>query len=87
MWNLKIYFLSAYKLSTRFIGIQILAAADVIRDKEATTMPWYKLDAEFAEVIFIEESLLISGNLYCCRFKKECSKWMKLFAEKLNAMA
>ena len=61
-------------------GIEILAAADVIRGRRVTTIPRCRLDAEFAGATYVEEPLVIDGNLYCCRFKRECSAWMKAFA-------
>jgi hypothetical protein len=83
LWNSKTCFLRGYNFSTRFVGIEILAAAYVIRDNEATNMPRYKLDAKFAVVVYMEQPLVISGNLNC---GKSCSQWMKAFAEKLDAM-
>ena len=64
-------------------GIEILAAADVIRGREVTTIPRCKLDAEFAGATYVAQPLVISGNLYCCRFKRECSAWMKAFVAAL----
>lgn len=60
-------------------GIEILAAADVIRGRRVTTIPRCQLDAEFAGATYIAEALVVDGNLYCCRFKKECAPWMKAF--------
>ena len=37
--------------------------------------------------IYLEEPLVIDGNLYCCRFKRECSGWMKAFASKLSKLS
>jgi hypothetical protein len=81
--NSKTCFLRGYNFSTRFVCIEILAVAYVIRDNEVTNMPRYKLDTELAGVIYMEESSVISGNLNC---RKSCSQWMKAFAEKLGAM-
>ena len=58
-------------------GIEILAAADVIRGRRVTTIPRCRLDAEFSGATYVAEGLVIDGNLYCCRFKKECAPWMK----------
>jgi protease I len=66
-------------------GIEILAAADVIRGKQVTTIPRCRLDAEFAGATYVSEGLVIDDNLYCCRFKKECTAWMKAFVAALNA--
>ncbi len=65
-------------------GIEILAAADVIRGRRVTTIPRCRLDAEFAGAIYVEEGLVIDGSLYCCRFKRECAPWMKAFAAALS---
>ncbi len=65
-------------------GIEILAAADVIRGRRVTTIPRCRLDAELAGAIYVEESLVIDGALYCCRFKRECSAWMKAFVEAVS---
>lgn len=64
-------------------GIEILAAADVIRGRNVTTIPRCRLDAEFSGAIYVAEPLVIDANLYCCRFKNECSGWMKAFAARL----
>jgi protease I len=64
-------------------GIEILAAADVIRGKRVTTIPRCQLDAEFSGATYVAEPLVVDDNLYCCRFKRECSAWMKAFAARL----
>ncbi|MCA9230996.1 MAG: DJ-1/PfpI family protein [Planctomycetales bacterium] len=64
-------------------GIEILAAADVIRGRKVTTIPRCRLDAEFSGATYVAEPLVVDGNLYCCRFKRECSGWMKAFAAEL----
>ena len=66
-------------------GIEILAAADVIRGRRVTTIPRCRYDAEFSGGIYVDEPLVIDGNLYCCRFKRESSAWMKAFCGALAA--
>ena len=66
-------------------GIEILAAADVIRGRRVTTIPRCRLDAEFSGATYVAEGLVIDGNLYCCRFKKECAPWMKAFVAALRS--
>ena len=66
-------------------GIEILAAADVIRGRRVTTIPRCRYDAEFSGATYVAEPLVIDGNLYCCRFKRECPAWMKAVAEALAA--
>ena len=68
-------------------GIEILAAADVIRGRRVTTIPRCKLDAEFAGATYVAEPLVVDGNLFCCLFKRECSAWMKAFVHELNSRA
>ena len=58
-------------------GIETLAAADVIRGRRVTTIARCRLDAEFSGATYVEEPLVIDGNLHCCRFKRGCSAWMK----------
>jgi protease I len=65
-------------------GIEILAAADVIRGRRVTTIPRCRLDAEFSGATYVPEALVVDGNLYCCRFKKECAPWMKAFVAALK---
>lgn len=65
-------------------GVEILAVADVIRGLDVTTIPRCRFDVEVAGARYIEQPLVISGNLFCCRFKKECSAWMKAFVEALR---
>ena len=62
-------------------GIEILAAADVIRGRKVTTIPRCRLDAEFSGATYVAEPLVVDENLYCCRYKRECSGWMKAFVE------
>lgn len=66
-------------------GVEILATAGVIRGLDVTTIPRCRFDVEVAGARYIEQPLVISGNLYCCRFKRECSAWMKAFVEGLRA--
>jgi protease I len=64
-------------------GIEILAAADVIRGKEVTTIPRCRFDAEVVGAVYVDAPLVITDNLFCCRFKRESSAWMKAFTEEL----
>ena len=60
-------------------GIEILAAADVIRGRRVTTIPRCRHDATLASATYVSEGLVVDRNLYCCRYKKECAPWMKAF--------
>jgi protease I len=68
-------------------GIEILAAANAIQGRRVTTIPRCRLDAEVAGATYVAEGLVIDGNLYCCRFKKECAAWMKAFVAALRRRA
>lgn len=68
-------------------GIEILATAGVIRGVRVTTIPRCRFDAEAVGAIYVDAPLVISDNLYCCRFKRECSAWMKAFAGALRVQA
>ena len=65
-------------------GVEILATAGVIRGRNVTTIPRCRFDVEAVGARYIERPLVISDNLYCCRFKRECSPWMKAFVEALR---
>jgi len=66
-------------------GIEILAAADVIRGRKVTTIPKCRYDAEFSGGEYLEQSVVISGNLVCCQGKKDIALWMKAFTGVLSA--
>ena len=81
----KYFFVNNKPVASICHGIEILAAADVIRGRRVTTIPRCQLDAEFSGATYVAEGLVIDGNLYCCRFKKECAPWMKAFVAALRA--
>lgn len=60
-------------------GIEILAAANVIRGRQVTTIPKCRYDAEFSGGEYLEQSVVVSGNLVCCQGKKDIAPWMKAF--------
>ena len=62
-------------------GIEILAAADVIRGREVTTIAKCRYDAEFSGGIYKDDGVVISGSLVCCQGHDEISAWMKAFGE------
>lgn len=80
----KDFFAKDKPVATICHGIEILAVADCIRGVEITTIPRCRFDAEVAGAIYQEQPLVISGNLFCCRFKRECSAWMKAFVAELH---
>ena len=66
-------------------GIEILAAADVIRGRKVTTIPKCRYDAEFSGGLYLEQPVVTSGNLVCCQGKKDIAPWMKTFTGVLSA--
>jgi protease I len=66
-------------------GVEILAAADVIRGRQVTTIPKCRYDAEFSGGEYLEQSVVVSGNLVCCQGKKDIAPWMKAFTAVLTA--
>ncbi|MBX7256692.1 MAG: DJ-1/PfpI/YhbO family deglycase/protease [Candidatus Hydrogenedentes bacterium] len=78
------FFAKQKPVATICHGIEILATADVIRGREVTTIPRCRFDVEVVGATYIEKPLVISDNLYCCRFKRECAAWMKAFTEELQ---
>jgi len=60
-------------------GIEILAAADVIRGRQVTTIPKCRYDAEFSGGEYVEQPVVVSGKLVCCQGKKDIAPWMKTF--------
>ena len=63
---------------------KILAAADVIRDREVTTIPKCRFDAEVCGAVYREQPVVRSGNLICARGKRDLSAWMKQFVQMLG---
>jgi protease I len=66
-------------------GIEILAAADVIRGRHVTAIPKCRYDAEFSGGEYVEQPVVISGNIICCQGKKDIAPWMKAFTGMLAA--
>lgn len=65
-------------------GIEIIAAADVIRGRQVTTISKCRYDAEFSGGVYLEQSVVVSDNLVCCQGKKDIAPWMKTFTAVLS---
>lgn len=65
-------------------GIEILAAADVIRGLEVTTIPKCRYDAEFSGGIYLDQPVTVSKNLVCAQGKKNISPWMREFVKMIR---
>jgi len=66
-------------------GIEIIAAADVIRGRDVTTIPKCRYDAEFRGGKYLEQSVVLSDHLVCCQGKKDIAPWMKAFLAVVEA--
>lgn len=60
-------------------GMEILAAADVIRGRQVTTIAKCRFDAQVCGAEYKDVPIVQSGNLICARGKKDMSRWMKQF--------
>ncbi len=65
-------------------GIEILAAADIIRGKQVTTVRKCRLDAEFSGGIYVDQEVVVSDNLVTARTWHDNSAWMREFVKMLN---
>lgn len=66
-------------------GIEIVAAADVIRGRRVTTVAKCKYDAEFAGATYLDEPVVVDGNLVTARTYWDNAHWMREFMALLNA--
>ena len=65
-------------------GIEILAAADVIRGRKVTTVPKCALDATFSGAEFVNEPVVLDGNLVCSRTWHDNTHFMREFIKLLD---
>lgn len=65
-------------------GIEILAAADVIRGREVTSVAKCRYDAEFSGATFVDQPVVESGNLVTARTWHDSSPWMRTFVRMLK---
>jgi protease I len=66
-------------------GIEIVAAADVIRGREVTTVAKCRLDCEFSGGIYVNREVVVSGNLVTSRTWHDNPAWMREFIRMLKA--
>lgn len=65
-------------------GIEIVAAADVIRGREVTTVAKCKFDAEFSGGTYVDREVVASGNLVTARTWHDNPAWMKAYVRLLR---
>lgn len=64
-------------------GIEILAAADVIRGRKVTTVRKCRFDAEFSGGVYVDQEVVVDGNLVCARTWHDNPAWMREFVKAL----
>lgn len=65
-------------------GIEIVAAADVIRGRTVTTVAKCQLDAEFSGATYVNEEVVVSGNLVTARTWHDNPGFMREFLKMLQ---
>jgi protease I len=66
-------------------GIEILAAADVLKGREATTVAKCKFDCEFSHGKYVDREVCVSGNLVTARTWHDNPAWMREYVKLLKA--
>jgi protease I len=66
-------------------GIEIVAAADVIRGRRVTTVAKCRYDAEFSGAEYVDEPVVVDGNLVTARTFWDNAPWMREFMRMLAA--
>lgn len=66
-------------------GIEILAAADVIRGKRVTTVPKCAADARQGGAIYVDDDVVVDGLLVTGRGYQQNTEVLKQFIRMLNA--
>ena len=65
-------------------GIEVIAAADVIRGKEVTTVAKCRYDVEFSGGIYVDREVVVSGNLVTARTWHDNPAFMREFIKLLK---
>jgi protease I len=65
-------------------GIEIVAAAGVIRGRQVTTVPKCRFDAEVCGATFVDQEVVVSGNLVTSRTWNDNHAWMREYMKLLG---
>jgi protease I len=65
-------------------GIEILATAGIIRGKRITTVKKCRFDAEVVGATYVDEPVVVDGNIICARTWHDNHLWMREFMKQLN---
>ena len=66
-------------------GVEVLAAADVIRGREVATVAKCRFDVEFSGGVYVNREAVVSGNLVSARTWHDNPAWMREYVKLLNA--
>jgi len=66
-------------------GIEIVAAAGVIKDRTVTTVAKCRFDAEGGGARYVNQPVVVSGNLVTARTWHDNYAWMREYMKLLNA--
>jgi protease I len=66
-------------------GIEIIAAAEVIRGRKVTTVKKCRYDAEFSGATYLDQEVVVDGNLVCARTWHDNPAWMREFIRLLKS--
>lgn len=80
----KAFFASNKPVASVCHGIEIVAAADVIRGRDVTTVAKCKLDCEFSGGRYVDREVVVSGNLVTARTWHDNPAWMREFIKLLR---
>lgn len=67
-------------------GVEILAAAGVLKGKTVTTVAKCKLDAEFSGGTYVNKEVVVDGNLVSARTWHDNHAFMREYMKLLNGM-
>jgi protease I len=65
-------------------GIEILAAADVLKGQTATTVAKCRFDCEFSGGTYVDREVVVSGNLVTARTWHDNPAWMREYCRLLR---
>jgi protease I len=65
-------------------GVEILAAADVIRGRLVATVAKCRLDVENAGGTYVNKDVVVDGNIISARDYDDCGPWMREFMAAVN---
>ena len=65
-------------------GIEVLATADIIRNRKVTCVPKCRFDVEVCGGIWLDQPVVVDGNLVTARVAQDNTAWMREFMKMLK---